>query len=153
MQTPTQPPLTIPPLHNTPPNNNLPVTIIPHDNEVEVQQDFTHLVNSYHTHVIPPEPIIATAAHEQITYFTLTDNLFGASIKHHITTHGNHPLLGLQLYIHTDTNILIFQASTLSTPLTRTPKWKTELRDSVLISVGNKLVSNIQDVKDAISAF
>ena len=55
--------------------------------------------------------------------FTLTDNPFGASIKHHITTQRDNPLLDLKLHIDNDTDILLYKEPTPFPPSARTPKW------------------------------
>ena len=78
---------------------------------------------------------------------------FGVSTKHHISKRGNHITLGMKLIIDKDTKMLLFKASTPTTPSSRLPQLKTELKDAILVSIAGAPVSNIKDVKKSIKLF
>lgn len=77
---------------------------------------------------------------------SLIDNPFGASVLHHISTRGTHPTLGLILFNHKDNGRLLLKECTSATPSARIPKWRSELRNSILISVNDEPVSCLLDV-------
>ena len=96
-------------------------------------------------------PLVVTVPQEDITCFTLTANPFGLS-THHITTHGYRPTLGLNFYISSDNNRLIL-GSTPTTPCARIPKWKKELKHSILISVTGTTVSTKVETNTIVKVF
>ena len=142
--TTTLPPSPSPTPHIIPTDDTNDETILPREHAPTHMHDID---------IVEDEPEIRTIQQENIAGFTLTDNPYGTSLLHHTTTRGDHPTLGMNLYTHTDTNRLLLKECLPSTPSERIPKWRTELRDAVLISVNSIPVSTVDDVKTAVSAF
>ena len=93
------------------------------DNLIGINAQLSHNMFSPNTtlisdgpHTILDTPFIATAAQEKLLGFTFTNNPFGISVTHHISTRGAHPTLGLHLYIDLDTRRLLFKCDTATIP-------------------------------------
>ena len=136
------------------PSSPLPNIIPPDDVDAAITPSHVQLPTDFDgIPIVEEDPQVHTIQQERIAGFTLTDNPYGESILHHTTTRGDHPTLGLKLYCHTDSNRLLLKECLPSTPSAGIPKWRTELRDSVLISVNGTPVTTVDEVKTAVSLF
>ena len=73
---------------------------------------------------------------------TLIDSPCESSIKHRISRREDNPTFGLKVEIYKDTKRPFFESATaavLSIPL---PRWCTEVKDAILISISGTYVDN-----------
>ena len=134
-------PTTSPPQNNTlPPNHRSP------------QSSTT----PSHMHVIPDDSdqiltASTTAQPHQPDDFTLSSNPFGNSVEISIPVKGIHPTLGLDLIQDDDTNRIKLKSCSPSTPAARIPRWRSTLRDGIVIAINDAPVDTIDNITTAIA--
>ena len=103
-------------------------------------------------------PLIRTTNEETIPRvhkpedFCLSTNPFGPSTTVSLLSKGNHATLGLNLVTHLENKRITLKSCAPSTPAVRIPRWRSTLRDALLIALGGIPVEHIKDVHNTVSS-
>jgi len=81
----------------------------------------------------------------------LSSNPFGNSVDITIQLKVDHPTLGLELLHHVDKNCITLQRCIPSTPVARIPRWRSTLRDGIIIALDGTPVETITDITKIIT--
>jgi len=76
----------------------------------------------------------------------LSDNPYGPTLEVQCKIKGNDPTLGLELNSTSKTDTLTLIHCKKGTPAARIPRWRSQLRNAVLMEVNGERVKSIQDV-------
>ena len=111
----------------------------------------------HNVNIIPDDdPIIASTVdapppHTPIE-FELSSNPFGNSVDVSILVKGDHPTLGLDIVHNSDNARLTLQSCTASTTAARIPRWRSTLRNGIIIAIEDTPVETIADITTIIAS-
>eukprot|EP00555_Chaetoceros_dichaeta_P015347 CAMPEP_0198275924 /NCGR_PEP_ID=MMETSP1447-20131203/65035_1 /TAXON_ID=420782 /ORGANISM="Chaetoceros dichaeta, Strain CCMP1751" /LENGTH=347 /DNA_ID=CAMNT_0043970831 /DNA_START=737 /DNA_END=1776 /DNA_ORIENTATION=+ len=100
---------------------------------------------------IPPTPTVLATSSPKPEEFTLSSSPFGHSVDISLPTKGLHPTLGLSLECHDDNDHIIIMSCIASTPAARIPRWRSTLRQSILVAIDHIPVTTLTDVSTRIA--
>ena len=85
-------------------------------------------------------------------HVSLSNNPFDDIVEIEISTRGKHSTLGIQFETNNTLGDRLQVTNMLpSTPAARIPRWRSTLRQSFPINIGDTPISNIKDIEDAVS--
>ena len=83
--------------------------------------------------------------------FSLTSNPHGLSFDIDIPIKDTDPTLGLDLIVEDDTDRVRLRSYKPSTLVARIPRWRSTLRNSILVAIGDTIINTITDATREIS--
>ena len=119
------------PIPTTPPNHPPEPTSTPFTPLPITADDGPHII--MHTTGLPDD-------------FHLSTNPFGPSTDFTLPLKGQHPTLGLDLIKHPDNSRILMKSCSPSTPAARIPRWRSTLRNSIIIAVNNTPIDSSHQV-------
>ena len=116
----------------------------------------TPLPSNTTPHIIPFEdndiasPTISSTVAPPIE-FSLTSNPHGPSFELDLRIKGTDPTLGLELIQDKDTERILLKSCRPSTPAARIPRWRSTLRNSILVEINGTIIDTLTAATQAIS--
>ena len=83
--------------------------------------------------------------------FHLSTYPFGPSTEFTLPLKGQHPTLGLDLITDPNNSQIVMKSCSPSTPAARIPRWRSTLRNSVIIAVNGAPIDSSQQIMDIIT--